>query len=127
MGGDRHRRGGANYGWNVFEGPATFAGGTPSAGTLTAPIYFYDHTVGHAVIGGYVYRGDSEGLQGQYFFADEVDDKIFTLRFDGSAWVATERTSQIHTDQGAINNPSSFGEDPHAIFTSSISTARSSG
>ena len=103
--------GGANYGWNVMEGPAVFAGGTPSAGTLTAPIYYYDHTVGHAIIGGYVYRGQSEGLQGQYFFADEVDDRIFTLHFNGSTWVATERTSEIATDAGAINNPTSFGED----------------
>jgi glucose/arabinose dehydrogenase len=103
--------GGANYGWSVFEGPSTFAGGTPSGGTLTGPVYYYDHTVGHAIIGGYVYRGQSEGLQGQYFFADEVDDKVFTLRFNGSTWVATERTSQITTDAGAIDNPTSFDED----------------
>ena len=36
---------------------------------------------------------------------------MFTLRFNGTAWVATERTSQIVTDFGAVNNPSSFGED----------------
>ena len=35
---------------------------------FTKPIFSYDHTVGQAVIGGYVYRGSgSEGLQGQYF------------------------------------------------------------
>jgi glucose/arabinose dehydrogenase len=104
-------QGGANYGWNVSEGPAGFAGGTISAGTPTSPIFSYDHTVGHAIIGGYVYRGQSEGLQGQYFFADEVDNKVFTLSYNGSTWVATERTSQIMTDVGAINFPSSFGED----------------
>jgi glucose/arabinose dehydrogenase len=100
----------ANYGWPVFEGPQN-NGGTLGPGTLTAPIYFYDHTVGQAIIGGYVYRGMSNGLQGQYFFADEVAGKIFTLRFNGTSWVATERTSQIVTDAGVINNPSSFGED----------------
>ena len=52
-----------------------------------------------------------EALQGQYFFADFVQDKVFTLRFDGSSWVATERTSQIAPDVGTVNNPSSFGED----------------
>jgi glucose/arabinose dehydrogenase len=102
---------GANYGWNIFEGPDQFMPGTPTGGSAVPPIYAYDHSVGRAVIGGYVYRGTSEGLQGQYFFADEVDNRTFTLRFDGSQWVATERTGQISANAGAINNPSSFGED----------------
>jgi glucose/arabinose dehydrogenase len=104
-------QGGANYGWNLREGPDEFSAGTPSAGTLTDPIFAYDHGVGQSITGGYVYRGESEGLQGDYFFADFVAGKIFTLNFDGSAWQATERTSQITTDAGAINNPASFGED----------------
>ncbi len=94
---------GANYGWPSAEGPS----GNPA---FTNPIFSYDHTVGEAVIGGYVYRGTSEGLQGQYFFAD-LNGKVFTMRFNGSAWVSTERTSQITTDHGAIDNPTSFGED----------------
>jgi hypothetical protein len=52
-------------------------------------------------------------LNGQYFFADFVAGKLFTLRFDGSSWVTTERTGQIHTDVGTIGNPSSFGQDAH--------------
>jgi glucose/arabinose dehydrogenase len=95
---------GANYGWPSAEGPS----GNPA---FTNPIFSYDHTVGQAIIGGYVYRGTSEGLQGQYFYADEVAGKVFTIRFDGSAWVSTERTSQITTTAGAINTPTSFGED----------------
>src|SRR5262245_47953389 len=71
----------------------------------------YDHTVGHSITGGYVYRGEGEALQGQYFFADFIQSKVFTLRFNGSSWVATERTSQIVPDVGAVGNPSSFGED----------------
>ena len=95
---------GANYGWPSAEGPSN----NPA---FTNPIFSYDHTVGQAIIGGYVYRGTSEGLQGQYFYADEVAGKIFTLHFNGSTWDSTERTSQITTDAGAINNPTSFGED----------------
>ena len=103
---------GANYGWPTFEGPESLSGGRPlTGGPAVAPIYSYDHTVGHSITGGYVYRGEGEALQGQYFFADFIQDKVFTLRFDGSAWVATERTSQIMTDAGVVNNPSSFGED----------------
>ena len=102
---------GANYGWPVFEGPVVLFGGTPTGGSAVPPIYSYDHSVGQSITGGYVYRGEGEALQGQYFFADFVQAKIFTLRFDGSAWVATNRTSQIMTDAGAVSNPTSFGED----------------
>jgi Ca2+-binding RTX toxin-like protein len=102
---------GANYGWPMFEGPAVLFGGTPTGGSAVPPIYFYDHSVGQSITGGYVYRGEGEALQGQYFFADFVQAKVFTLRFDGSAWVATNRTSQIMTDAGAVSNPTSFGED----------------
>src|SRR4029077_14610020 len=103
---------GANYGWDHFESQALFPGGDAiSTGPVVAPIYSYDHTVGHSITGGYVYRGDGEALQGQYFFADFVQNKVFTLRFNGSSWVATERTSQIIPDVGTVNNPSSFGED----------------
>jgi Ca2+-binding RTX toxin-like protein len=36
---------------------------------------------------------------------------MFTLRLDGSSWVATDRTSQVVPDVGSINLPASFGED----------------
>jgi hypothetical protein len=95
-------------------------------GPTTAPIFSYDHTVGQSIIGGYVYRGPSEGLQGQYFFADFVAGKIFTLRFDGGQWVATDRTSQVIPDAGAINNRSA--RTVPATFISPISpTVRCSG
>ena len=73
--------------------------------------YTYPHGSGASVTGGYVYRGESDGLNGQYFFADFVQNKVFTLRFDGTNWVATDRTSQIGADVGTINTPASFGED----------------
>jgi glucose/arabinose dehydrogenase len=98
---------GANYGWPIREGTH---GGTLTG--ATDPIFEYPHGgSGASITGGYVYRGSSEGLQGQYFFADFVTGHISTLRFDGTMWVATDRTSQIVPDVGAINNPSSFGED----------------
>ena len=96
---------GANYGWPTFEGPPG-----PSPPTV-APIHFYDHGVGQSITGGYVYRGEAEALQGQYFFADFVQGKVFTLRFNGTAWVATDRTAQITEDFGTVGNVSSFGED----------------
>ena len=100
-------RAGANYGWPATEGffdQAAF----PS---FTQPIHAYAHGSGASVTGGYVYRGESEGLHGQYFFADFVTGQVWTLRFNGGAWTPTERTGQISPDFGQINNPSSFGED----------------
>ena len=95
---------GANYGWPNVEGIAN----NPS---FVDPIFAYPHGSGASVTGGYVYRGESDGLNGQYFFADFVQSKVFTLRFDGANWVATDRTSQIVPDVGTIDLPASFGED----------------
>ena len=75
------------------------------------PIHTYPHGATASITGGYVYRGESDGLNGQYFFADFATGRLFTLRFDGTSWVATDRTAQIVTDVGAINLPTSFGED----------------
>lgn len=102
---------GANYGWDVFEGPQGYQPGPLGPGTLTDPIHSYGRSVGTTVIGGYVYRGESDGIQGDYFFADFSLGRVFTLRRQGSSWLVTERTAQITPDAGAINNPTSFGED----------------
>jgi glucose/arabinose dehydrogenase len=70
---------GANYGWNIMEGMHCFnpASGCDQTG-LTLPIAEYDHSVGEAVIGGYVYRGTIAELRGKYVFAD-LTGKLFTL------------------------------------------------
>ena len=95
---------GANYGWPISEGPSA----NPA---FVNPIAFYDHSVGNAITGGYVYNGESDGLNGQYFYTDFGTHRMFTLRFDGTNWISTERTGQVQTNVGTINNPSSFGED----------------
>ena len=93
---------GANYGWSLFEGNTPFNPGTPTGGSTVAPIFVYGHSVGVSVIGGYPYRGTSEGLQGDYFFAD-LNGKVFTLHQSGASWTATERTAQIVASAGAID------------------------
>src|SRR5262249_1664906 len=104
---------GANYGWNAFEGPAPYPGGGPlNNGPAVSPIYSYNHNgMNASITGGYVYRGNGDALQGQYFFADFVQGTVSTLRFNGSAWVATDRTPQIVYADGRLVHPSSSGED----------------
>jgi glucose/arabinose dehydrogenase len=104
---------GANYGWRIYEGLEEYLPAEPSGGTLTAPVHVYEHFEREmrSITGGYVYRGPAEGLHGDYFFADFMTGQVYSLDFDGSSWVATERTGQIALDAGSIDNPVSFGED----------------
>ncbi len=111
--------GGENYGWRPREGTI----GTRPPGAID-PVYDYSHgsgpTQGYSVTGGYVYRGPIDELQGLYFFADYVTDRIWSFRFDGSDpnqfdgtnFVEfTDWTDLLVPDAGRINNISSFGED----------------
>ena len=70
---------GKNYGWRIMEGnhlydPALAQTMHMNLSRLTPPIYDYSHYVGHAIIGGYVYRGaQSPTLKGKYIYADWSD------------------------------------------------------
>jgi glucose/arabinose dehydrogenase len=95
---------GANYGWPIAEGFSA----NPA---FVNPIHAYPHGASASITGGYVYRGETDALQGHYFFTDFATAQLSTLRFDGTSWVATDRTAQVQTDVGAIELPTSFGED----------------
>ena len=74
-------RGGADYGWNVIEGPWCFERTScPLAGD-TLPVAFYRHLDGNcSVTGGFVYRGPTETeMVGQYIFADFCSGRIWSL------------------------------------------------
>ena len=88
-----------------------FEAGPLTGGSAVDPIFAYGRSVGTTVIGGYVYRGQSEGLHGEYFFADAGNGKVFTLHNNGGSWSATDRTAQITPDIGSITSPVSFGQD----------------
>ena len=105
---------GANYGWRTFEGTRLNFPGDPPIGNHTLPIYEYDHNGGGASItGGYVYRGSLiDGLDGTYFFADFITDKIMSFRFTGSGITElTDRTAELLSPTGISGSISSFGED----------------
>jgi len=76
---------GGNYGWNVMEGSLCYS---PPSGCnqtgLNLPIWEYNHTVGYAVTGGFVYRGSAfRDLVGAYVYGDYGSGKIWALRYDG--------------------------------------------
>ena len=97
---------GINLGWDDREGAHCYE---PMSGCLTAgradPVLEYDHSLGCAVIGGYVYRGPSHlSLQGTYLYADECSGRVWRASVQGGRWVSTEALDTTLA-------PSSFGED----------------
>ncbi len=96
--------GGRNYGWNVYEGNAEFAGG--EAQNYAPPFFVYSHTHGCSVTGGYVYRGDAvPDLRGVYLFGDFCSGRIWgSWRDQGFNWQVMEL---LHPRMSI----SSFGED----------------
>jgi glucose/arabinose dehydrogenase len=113
--------GGENYGWVVREGDIPFdptrpGNPGPNSPLLTDPLLAYDHsgapTGGFSVTGGYVYRGPSAGLQGVYLYADFVTNQVWSFRVvDGRAVDRANRTDQLVTSGGTIDQIASFGED----------------
>jgi glucose/arabinose dehydrogenase len=96
--------GGENYGWNVMEGRHCFQDGCDQTGYVK-PIAEYPTSLGCAVTGGYVYRGQTQpGLEGVYVFADYCAGVLFTLQVDEG----TITPKQV-LDSGL--QVSAFGED----------------
>ena len=101
--------GGRNYGWRKMEGTL----GTKEPGMIL-PIFDYGHDLGNVVTGGEVYRGPGHALQGAYFFADFGSNRVWTLKVShGEATGVTDRTDQIVSSDGPLQNISSFGTDGH--------------
>jgi glucose/arabinose dehydrogenase len=113
--------GGANYGWKVREGNIVYDGGVPGNPppgdpSLIAPVHDYTHTAapngGYSVTGGYVYRGQSPGLQGVYLFADFVTNQLWSFRVENGVKLDfANRTAQLLPDIGSVGNIASFAED----------------
>jgi glucose/arabinose dehydrogenase len=90
--------------------------------TSTLPLQQFAHTIGNAVIGGYVYRGPIASLQGMYFYSDFVTGTIRELNFDpstnpalfnGNNGTLADLTSLLDglAPGGALGHVVSFGED----------------
>jgi len=112
--------GGANFGWNLVEGTANFAG-TPQPG-FTLPVAEYSHGAGpregNSVTGGLVYRGPVEALRGQYIFADFIRPNLWSIPISrislGSTLASSQftlRNADFAPNAGTINNVAGFGVD----------------
>jgi glucose/arabinose dehydrogenase len=105
------RRGGENYGWNVWEGSQCFSPSTgcPQAG-FTFPVLEYRHNEGCSVTGGVVYRGcRMPGYAGLYFYGDYCSAFVRSFRFEnGRAADPRDWTQQVG---GGLDNITSFGVD----------------
>ena len=112
---------GANYGWPIAEGPS-------SNTAFVNPIAFYGHSVGNSVTGGYVYSGESDGLNGQYFYAEFGSHRLFTLALRRHE-LDQHRSHQPGPDQHRHDQQSFLVRRGRAaaICTSSISTERCIG
>jgi glucose/arabinose dehydrogenase len=78
---------GGNYGWNTMEGFSCYspASGCNTTG-LQLPVLAYPHTMGCAVMGGYVYTGPSTpSLQGVYVYGDYCSGNIWGLEYNGTS------------------------------------------
>ena len=120
-----------NLGWPLYEGSLSLV--AQDVPGLTTPVLDYLHGSspfqGNSIIGGYVYRGPVEALQGLYVFADFVSDNIWTvpigsLPLDDTAIatvVLTNRNADFAPNAGALASITSFGEDEAGnLFIASI-------
>ena len=83
---------GRDYGWPNREGtfgistlrdPKSVYDLPPAEAALYSdPFVQYDHTVGYAISGGYVYDGDIQSLKNKYIFGDIVNGKLFYVNID---------------------------------------------
>ena len=99
---------GANMGWPAFEGTNRFRKDVAAPPGAIPPVFQYDHSVGQAVVGGYVYRGSKiPAMIGAYLFADTYQGVLRLLAVDGTK-VVDQRDLQLVPGKLV----SSFAEDP---------------
>jgi uncharacterized repeat protein (TIGR03806 family) len=109
---------GGNYGWRIREGSTCYnASSCATTGAngeaLIDPVVEYDHSVGQAITGGYVYRGTKvPALAGKYVFGDYVSSRIFAFTPPSPLVAATPRVV-LPASSAILNAPqniTSFGQ-----------------
>ena len=86
-----------NFGWDVYEGRASFESKAARAGRLVAPVAQYTHARGCSITGGYVYRGSAvPAATGRYFYGDYCCGTVWSLKLAA--------VSRVRSD-GAVHRP----------------------
>jgi glucose/arabinose dehydrogenase len=98
--------GGANFGWDFFEGTSAYEGAPPPDLQALPPVAEYTHQMGCSVTGGVVYRGSRlPAWQGIYLFSDYCSGQIWGLVRDAQgSW-------QNQILFGPVGRITSFGQD----------------
>jgi glucose/arabinose dehydrogenase len=99
-----------DFGWNRYEGNATFDPSTELASgwAYVAPIEVYSHDSGCSVTGGYVYRGAKvPSAVGRYFYGDYCSGVVWSLRVENG------KASGVAKEPYRVASLSSFGQDAH--------------
>jgi glucose/arabinose dehydrogenase len=92
-----------NFGWDVYEGRATYEDKPLGPGRLIQPIAQYTHADGCSVTGGFVYRGRlARGSVGRYFYGDYCS---------GIVWSMSARGGSPRREPFTVPQLTSFGED----------------
>ena len=102
-------RRGANYGWKITEGNATYIQcGSCDTSNYEKPLATYGRSLGVSVTGGYVYRGtELYKLKGAYLYGDYASQRVWKLQKENTS---TYQNSLIGID-GPGGSISSFGLD----------------
>jgi len=99
--------GGYNFGWDRYEGFATYPPGSPAPSNPSKyrkPLIDHRHPSAESITGGYVYRGTAyPDLRGTYIYGDYLTGKIWGLR--------RRTTTQNHLLRNTSLLISSFGEN----------------
>lgn len=114
--------GGTNFGWDLREGNQGAAVPGATDPIFTSPVL----ADGSAIIGGLVYRGPISSLVGMYLYADFVQGKVKSFRFDPLTGEVTDErdwTNEWLLELGTMI--SSFGTDADGnLFITDFSNGR---
>ena len=96
-----------NYGWDVYEGRASYERKPLGPGRLVRPVYVYRNGGGNcSVTGGFVYRGTAvPEARGRYFFGDYCSGIVWSLK------ISAGRATQVRREPFTAEPLSSMGED----------------
>ena len=111
--------GGENYGWSVFEGTrcvtelATQGECDGLAPSVVFPLLELPHPEAQSITGGFVYRGAAMPcLEGTYFFADFVTQRIWSFRnVNNTVQGFVERTHELDPTGESIGSVTAISED----------------